>query len=1219
MKKIECGVSSHTTRSIIKYLLMMKLAILLIFAISTQTFARSYGQGINLKLEKVQLKKVFKVIEEQGIFRFVYKDEILPKDKRISINVSDASLEDVMKKILENTALTYKMVNSNLVVITNGQTEANGGSVAILAIAVKGKITNSKGEPIGGVSVQEKGTNNGTVSKDDGTFSLDVINENAVLIFSYVGFRRVEMSVSNTRDFNISLEETGSSLNDVVVIGYGERKKKDITGAVSTINSKDIEKSTSMTPELALQGTASGVLVQSGGGEPNARPTIRIRGVNTFGFADPLYVVDGVPLYEGGAGITDGAIGDIRSSINILTLINPDDIESISVLKDASAAAIYGVRASNGVVLITTKKGRAGRPRVEFSAYYGVQNIPKKISVLNTPQYFNLVTEAYNANPDKDNGGVPIPIGANDNYGPIYDPASPQYLGNNPTFDWTNELLNKNAKLQDYSVRVSGGNENTTYYLSTAYSKTESPLKANNLQRYSIAANVESKISKIFSAGMTIRLNKEEALTNTQGDQNTMLASIPFQPIFDKNDPTGYAPVASGTFIPNPDYDPSLLSPGAPYIFDDGPNLIYGKQSRYNVFAFQQLNNTTYEIYNALGNAYVQIEPIPGLRLKGSLGGQYYFNLRKTWGDFDSWRFSQTPGNPYANQDGNAKGSYGERQGRTTNLNKEISLNYTHTFHHDHSIDILLNASSQFARWVVTDLSGNVNYTDPQFRSISNQPPYTQGFAGILQEDALIGYLGRISYKYKDKYYIDGTLRYDGSSRLAPGHKWDNFPSFGVAWRISSEDFFPKTTFINDLKLRGGWGRLGNFQSAAYYAFLSTISLTPDYSLGSGNGDPLGQQVQGASLPNFANVELTWEKLKTTSFGFDAVLFNNHVNFTAEYYNKITYGTIQAVAPPLNTGIEVRPDLNASTIRNRGFEFQLGYTNRFGPVDFNVAGNLTTINNKVLELANGTPLGNELGRIEQGYSLFYLWGYKKAGIFQNQSEIDTWRQSHADVTIGQDLHDPTTGYEYKPGDMYFQDLYGAPRQGVKEQHSPGPDSIVNSNDRTYLGKTIPGYTYGLSVGAMYKGFDINVLFQGVGDVQRYNGLRAGLESMSGAANQDTKTLDRWTPDHPSNVMPRAVYGDPANNNRNGSISDRFVENAGYFRLKNLTVGYSLPKSILGKLGFVQSFRVYVSALNLFTITKWTGYDPEADQGSGANGNNVIPTTQQFLFGVKASF
>ena len=774
--------------------------------------------------------------------------------------------------------------------------------------------------------------------------------------------------------------------------------------------------------------------------------------------------------------------------------------------------------------------------------------------------------------------------------------------------------------MQDHSVRVSGGNDNTTYFFSGGYAKTESPLKANNLERYSISINLDSKISKFFQVGITMRLNRENALTNTQADQNTMLSTIPFQPIYDPNDPTGFAQVASGSFVPNPDYDPNKLSPGPTQNFAPGsPTLIYGKQTRYNVYAFQRLNNTSYELYNALGNAYVQIEPFSGLRLKGSVGGQYYFNLRRTWGDFDAWRFSQTPGNPYANQDGNAKGSLGERQGRTTNLNKELTLNYTHTFNTDHNIDVLLSASHEFARWVWTDLSGNVNYTDPQFRNISNQPPYTTASNGILQEDALIGYLGRVSYKYKDKYYLDGTLRHDGSSRLAPGHKFDNFPSFAAAWRISSEKFFPKTSFINDLKIRGGWGKLGNFQSAGYYEFITTVSLSPDYSIGSGNGDPLGQQLQGASLPGFANTDLTWEKVKTTSIGFDAVLFNNHVSLTAEYYNKITYGIIQAVQLPPNTGIQSPSDLNVGTVRNRGIELQLGYNNRFGNIDFNVSGNFTTIDNKVLKLYGGNPIGGEFGRIQEGYSMNYLWGYKVGGIFQTQDQINTWRQSHADLTVGQDIHDPTAGYTYQPGDMYFQDLYGNPRDGVKEQHSPSPDSLINSNDRTYLGKTIPGYTYGLSIGAAYKGIDISILFQGVGDVQRFNGLRAGLESMGGLANQDAKTLGRWEPDHPSNTLPRAVYNDPANNGRSGSLSNQFIENAGYMRLKNLTIGYSIPQSVLNKLAFVQNFRIYASSLNLFTITKWTGYDPEADQGSGVNGNNVIPTTRQFLLGIRAIF
>ncbi|MEO7045666.1 MAG: hypothetical protein ABI091_10205, partial [Ferruginibacter sp.] len=299
-------------------------------------------------------------------------------------------------------------------------------------------------------------------------------------------------------------------------------------------------------------------------------------------------------------------------------------------------------------------------------------------------------------------------------------------------------------------------------------------------------------------------------------------------------------------------------------------------------------------------------------------------------------------------------------------------------------------------------------------------------------------------------------------------------------------------------------------------------------------------------------------------------------------------------------------DLNIGEVRNKGFEFDIGYNAKIGPVNFNVAGNLTTVNNKVIKLYGGTPLGDEFGRIEEGYSMFYLWGYKVGGIFQSQQDIDKWHQSHADVNIGQKLGDPSVGYQYKPGDMYFQDVYGNPKD-AKERYSKTPDSLINSNDRTYLGKTIPGYYYGLNFGANWKGIDVSIFFQGVGDVQKYNSLRAGLESLSGLANSSATTLDRWTTANPSTSMPRAVYGDPAQANR---FSDRFVENAGYVRLKNLQVGYSLPAPLMKKLDFIKSFRIYVSAINLFTITNYTGYDPE---------NNLIPPTRQFLAGLNLNF
>jgi TonB-linked SusC/RagA family outer membrane protein len=1073
------------------------------------------------------------------------------------------------------------------------------------AIRVSGKVTSAQGQPLSGVSVLEKGTNNGTTTAEDGVFALEVTGENSVLVISYISYRTQEIPVNNVRQFNVRLDLTESpQMSEVVVIGYGTRQRKDVTGAISTVGSKEIEKSTSMTPELALQGRAAGVFIASGGGDPHSRPTVRIRGVNTFGFAEPLYVIDGVPMYEGGAGVTGGAVGDIRSPINIFSMINPQDIESISVLKDASAAAIYGVRASNGVVLITTKKGKAGKPKVDVTASYGVQNIPKTFDVLNTQQYFALIKEAYNNNPD---AGVSF----EQKFGPLYDATSPDYVGNRPTVNWQKALLNKNAPLQDYSVRLSGGSEGTTYYLSGGFAKTESPLKANDLQRFSIATNIDSRISKYLQTGLTLRLVQESSSVNTNADLPAMMTTIPFQPIYDPNDRTGFAPAATGTFVANPDYDPNLLSPGAPFVFAAGdPRLLWGPQTRYNPFAWQDLNSTDYELVRILGNAYVQIEPITGLRLKGSIGGDYFTNLRKMWTAFDSWRFSQTPGNPYENTDGKAEGRYAEREGKTYNINKEVTLSFNRTIAVDHNIDIVLAASDQFARWSVKDLSGQVNYADPQYWGISNQPPFTTGFSNILWEDDLIGYLGRVSYKYSDKYYLDVTLRRDGSSRLAPGHKWDNFPSFGAAWRISSEKFFPKNEFINDLKIRGGWGKLGNVQSAGFYKFLSTVSFTADYPLGSGNGNPFGTQTQASVLPNFANTTLTWEKLETVNIGFDALLFNNKLSLTAEYYNKITSGIIQSVQLPPNTGIESSADLNVAEVLNRGIELQIGYTHKLGPVNFNVQGNITTVKNEVLKLYGGNPFGGEGGRVEEGYPLFYLWGYKTGGIFQNQAEIDAWRATHADLSIGQSRTNPAAGYQYKPGDMYFQDVYGNPRN-PKERFSPNPDSVINSNDRTYLGKTIPGFFYGLNLGANFRGIDISIFFQGVGDVKKYNYLRATGESMGSIGNQWETTLDRWTPGNPSANIPRAVYNNPSTPIR---FSDRFIENAGYLRLRNLQIGYAIPQSILGKTGFIKNFRIYGSAVNLFTITDWTGYDPETDSQA-----NPVPTTRQFLIGVNAGF
>lgn len=1052
---------------------------------------------------------------------------------------------------------------------------------------VTGTVTDgSTGTSLPGVSIVLKGTTSGTTSDVDGKYSIQASTDQT-LVFSFIGFETFEAPVGEQTIINVTMAVSAQMLSEIVVIGYGEREKKDLTGAISNIDSKEIAKSTAMTPELAMQGRMAGVFVSTPSGNPFDRPTIRIRGVSTFGYANPLYVIDGIPVYEGGASSGDAGLQDIRSPLNIMATINPNDIESISVLKDASAAAIYGVRASNGVILITTKKGKTGKAKVEFSMQTGIQNVPKQFEMLNTPDYVSFWNDAYANNPTL---AATLPA--------VLKSGDPAYLGNRPTFNWQDNLLNKDASISDYSVRVSGGSDKTTYYISTAFGKTNGSLVQNSLERYSLASNVTSKVNKFIEAGLNLKLSYNQANNNTGSDLAYVATAPPWQPLADPNDITGFAPSVAADFSLNPAFDLTLVNPGPLYNMSN-VTYFWGPGTRANPFAWHKLNSNTYDVYRTLGNVYLQIEPIKGLKIKGSYAGDYSFNLRKSWNNYDEYRFSQTPNNPYSGHDGTAKGSYGERQSRNTNFVGEFSVNYNKSFG-NHTVDIVLNAMNQETVWRFTDASsGQINSTDPDLRSVRNNPPFNGTFTGFIPR-ALQGYFARASYSFQSKYYLDVTVRRDGASVFAPGYRWGTFPSASAGWRISQEGFFQNLglNFVNDLKLRGGWGELGNMETTQGFAFLSSISLTPDYALGSGNGDPYGTQYTGAALPNFPNFSLSWERVRTTNIGFDATLLNNTVTLTAEYYNRYTDGIIQSVSLPPNTGIQASADLNIANVRNAGVELQVGYNKSFGQINFNASANITTVKNRVVKLYEGTPLGGEAGRIEEGYPIGYLWGYQTGGIFRDAQQIADWKDIYAD-NIGTN--------NQQPGDMYFIDQRGNPAPG--EIYNNVRDSIINQNDRVYLGKTIPGFFYGFNAGANYKGFDVSFFFQGIGDVQKYNWARAGGESMSSQTtpNQWRTVKDAWTPENASSNIPRAVVGDPNNNNR---FSSRFVEDAGFMRLKNVQIGYSLPANLLSKMKVMERARIFVSGTNVFTFTDWKGIDPE---------NDFNPPLRQWLVGLNVTF
>ncbi len=1053
---------------------------------------------------------------------------------------------------------------------------------------VTGTVTDaSDGTPLIGATVQIKGTTSGTVTDLDGNYRITV-PEDATLVFSYVGYGTEEVAVAGQTTINATLEEEVRELEEIVVIGYGTREKKDVTTSISTVSSREIEESIGMTPELAMQGRMTGVHVSSPGGDPTARPEIRIRGVNTWGIASPLYVIDGVPVTEYGSGAEQemSVIRDLRSPVNVMSLINPSDIESISVLKDASAAAIYGVRAANGVILITTKKGKAGRPRVSFNARYGISNVVKTYDVLNTQQHTELYQEAFANNP-AETANMPSE----------FDPGSPEYLGDRDFYDWQDAILNKNAPDRDYSIQVSGGNEAVTYFLSAGYSYQEGPLVNTYLERYSVSSNVDAQISDKIKAGFNYKFSR------TMNDPaSTTLAEVafhpPWQPIYD---PDGN-PAQEGYAVA---IDTSYDAAGN-FIAD----LKWGVETDKNQLGEEALNFTDWLLMRHLGRGYVEFEPIRGLTLRGSVSADWFYNNRDQWSDLDAVMFNMTPKDPLEPCEpgvDDTEGSYSERHTRNSNLVKEFTVNYNRSFG-DHNVDLVLNAMDQWYGWeVVTAGTEYVPVDNPLFFSVG--APDNEWVSGATWFDrfTLQGYMGRLSYNYANRYYLDATLRRDGTSRFAPENRWGWFPSFSAAWRISGESFMQGLTWMNDLKLRVGWGQLGN-QETKNFAYISTIETAPGTSFGY---DPsakypvgMGYQYVWVNLPKFPNRDLVWESTTTTNLGFDAFLFNG-LELTFEYYHKITDGILQQSKLPSSSGYDYvghraetnDPVINVAKVLNNGIEANLGYRGSLGDFRYYVNGNITTVNNEVLEMFQDAPIGGSHGRIEVGYPMHYYYGYKVGGIFQTQAEVDEWQSQYTDANVS----------SQSPGDMYFQELRGNPTEEHRFYNPNPDDSLVNSYDRVMIGSSIPGYYYGFSANLNWKGFDLSAFFQGVGDHQKVS-IRSGRESMSSlGTGQLASTLDRWTPENPSTTMPRAVRADPASSNR---FSDRWIENADYLRLGTIRLGYSLPGKFHDWTGVTRKLRIYVGGNNVFTATNWTGLDPE---------NEDPPTPRTWLVGLNVEF
>ena len=882
---------------------------------------------------------------------------------------------------------------------------------AIATQTISGTVIDGEtNEPMPGVNVLAKGTTMGTVTDVEGAYRITVEDEVTTLVFSSIGFLSEEVSIDNRSTIDMVLIPDIASLDEVIVVGYGTKEKRDITTSISNIDAEEITQTVALSPELSMQGRMTGVQVSGNNGNPFTRPTVRIRGQNTWRASEPLYVIDGIPIREptaGTASLDNARFDDIRGPLNIMTLIDPNDIASISVLKDAAAAAIYGVAAGNGVVLITTKSGKRNKEvQVQLSARAGIRRQNQRYDVLNSEQFARYQRQLYESDPEFD-----LPP----DHAPLIFPDSAGYLGGGPTYDWQDAVTNDEATFQDYSVVVRGGSKDTDYKVGLNYASNDGVAIGNTLDRISGSVNVNFDLTDWLRTGVNGRVSTVEGVDvqfGTDDQIRTAATTNPWQPILGAG-PGGYAPVIVGLNA------------------DGGWNdtRLWGAGTRPNVVGVRAFNETRYEAIRGLGNAYLEIEPLEGLILTG----RYYLDVsssdRFLWRDVDAEVFSTVGQAPSEFGNGFSQGRYNLRQSSSINTMRELSLNYQKSLG-DHNFDVLFNVLDQ--RWEGEYLALETRQTsssDPDLRFVpSTQDEYTTAESEPIVREALVGQFVRVGYDYNDTYYFNATVRRDGSTRFAPDNRFGIFPAVSLAYRITNEPFMSGVTgWLNDLKFRGGWGQLGNYD-VAQLAYLSPVEEKPTFSFGGSGGQ--GNVSSGAAVFTIPNLDLQWERTTTTNVGFDAYMLGSNLGVSFDYYHKRTEDILQALPLPSSVGVAVQPSGNIGEVVNSGIEVAANYQFTVGPVDIDVGANITTVRNEVTKLNDGIPVYGGGLTLEEGRSINFIRGYQLGGIFATQQEVDDFISATKDENYRE--------AEVAPGDMYFVDVAGPPTEDG-EFRSDEPD------------------------------------------------------------------------------------------------------------------------------------------------------------------------------------
>lgn len=1038
----------------------MKMIIFLTLFTAYQIHAEGvFGQRVTLKVQQTEIKNILTLLEKQADVRFLYNYNLTASlSKKIDYSVNDQSFEVALSKLFQNTEFGYRLLDDKLVVILAKTEEAN-----YKADVITGAVVGENQQPLAGVTVKVKGTNNGVYTDSKGAFRITAPND-AVLVISYVGYEDKEVPVAGQTTLMIQLALSTKQLDQIVVVGYGSQRKKDLTGSVSVVTAADIANRPIVNAGEALQGKAAGVQVVSNSGKPGAGLMIRVRGSSSISAGnEPLYVVDGIPMTD-------------------ISAYTPNDIESISILKDAASASIYGTRAANGVVVITTKKGVAGRSKIDFSAYYGTTSTTKKLDVLNAQQYQNYANQVLEPNSITDS----------------------MVKANN--INWPDETFRKGNQ-QNYQLSFSGGSEKTQHYISLGYNNQVGIIKPAKFDRITGRVNISTKAADwltISSSSIITRTNTNDVTDNLGVARGGVVLSALATP------PTVPKYNADGTIGLNP--------------FSGWQNPLGAIDGQYTKIVSDRL----------VSNLAADVRFTKELVFRSSFGIDYTNYGKNFFLD------------PYLT-------TYGQSTQGQLNQTKytqlvwlaEQTLTFTKAFGQHHFM-ALAGYTVQDSRYDQTYISGtklDTAYRHEDWEEMYMRTQTKQPGTKSIDEWGLISYLGRITYDYEGKYLLQANLRSDHSSKFAPGNRNATFPSVSAGWRISQEKFMSNVNAVNDLKLRVGWGQNGNQEGVGSYEYLSLQNF---------------DQTTGAPIAaTIAPEDLTWETTTQTNIGVDASFLHGRLTFSGDFYIKKTKNVLVRVPVPGQIVPSVL--MNMGSMENVGEEFLISSKNIVTKdfnwsTDFNISFN----KNKVTSIGNDITFMNIYGTIYergnsialvQGYPLGEFYGYVAAGV------------------------DPQTG------DQLYLSSEGKPVN--YEESKP--------SDRRLIGNAQPHFIYGMTNNLSYKNFDLTIFFQGSQGNKIFNGVRVETEGMKDSRNQSTAVLGRWQNPGDITDMP----GIKANSNDNSAISTRFLEDGSYLRFKTITLAYRFDAKLINRIG-LGAASVYVSGQNLFTITKYKGFDPEVN-------------------------